>query len=729
MSPRKESTSLTIAIIVTVLTLVVFLFLFLFLGINHRKDVYEDAKKLAIEISRKAAFETQVYLSSAVMTARSFEQKSQLLRKLGGDRDEIDKMLKEAIVRNPNFMGAWTMWEPNAFDSKDRFYTNNQMYDTNGTMSICYFKLGDSLLYERNEPSDFFEDFYAIPKANKKELIIDPFYYQYHGHPYIFYQTSAVVPVMDDTLFLGVFGVDIELDTLMAKLNKVKLYETGYLALISNNGIIVSHRDTSFIDKNINLFIQDSDSDTYKAIKQGRELALETKSEFTGFDVFRFFYPIKVGRGDNPWSMMVEIPIEEATVRSKQLFYIAIGTLLIGLSLLLYLIINISDRRRYEKEILAAKAKAEESNRLKTAFLNNISHEIRTPLNGILGFSELLIDSDLDAEQAKVYKDIIHNSSNQLLSIISNVIELSKIQSSQIEKIIKEFEIEKTILKVVETYNPALKEKNLKLVLNFPETDQPLLISTDESKLKQVLSYLINNAIKFTNSGSVEIGFYDQGNSFLFYVMDTGIGIKQENFNNIFKYFNQEDSSMNRNFGGLGVGLSISKSYIDLLGGSIRFESEVNKGTTFYFTLPNLQLKQTDIKNLHDGLSEKSKFTILIAEDEKHNYILLKEILSNSGIKTIWAANGEEAIEICKKNPDIKLVFMDIKMPVLNGFEATKVIKAENRKIPVVAVTGNYTAQEVSNKIIFDSIITKPVKREDIVNALKMAAQRNQEKH
>jgi len=610
MSARRGNTSLTIAIMVTIVTAVLFLFLFLFIGINHRRDVYEDAKKLAIEISRKAAFETEVYLSSAVMTARSFEQRAQLIRKLGGTRDEIDNMLKKAIIRNPNFMGAWTMWEPNAFDKNDKLYVHNELYDTTGTMCLCYFKVGDSLLFERNDPMDYFEDFYAIPKATKKELIIDPFYYQYHGHPFIFYQTSAVVPVMEDTIFLGVFGVDIELDTLMAKLNNVQLYESGYLSLISNNGIIVSHRDTSFIDKKITSFIQEPDSNTFRTISLGKELAIETKSEFTGKEVFRFFYPIKIGGGDTPWSMMVEIPIEEATTRSKQLFYIAIATLIIGLLLLFYLFINIADRRRYEKEILLAKNKAEESNRLKTAFLNNISHEIRTPLNGILGFSELLIDTSLDDGQAKLYKEIIHNSSNQLLSIITNVIELSKIQSGQIEKNIKEFEINTAIKKVVETYKPALNEKGLKLVLNCPETKDKTNISNDEDKFKQVLSYLINNAIKFTGKGSVEVGYYNQGNSFLFYVMDTGTGIKQENFNNIFKYFNQEDSTMTRNYGGLGVGLSISKSYVDLLGGSIRFESEVGKGTTFYFTLPNIKLNQSYIKSMTNELPDKSHFTI-----------------------------------------------------------------------------------------------------------------------
>lgn len=675
----NEKINIRLAIAATILTAVIFLFLFLYIGFNNRKYAYEDSKRLASEVSRKAVLETEIYIDNAISIARVLREKAILLRRANVDRSFIIEMIKDALVNNPNFLAVWTMWEHNAYDNKDEYYKNLEGHDLIGNISTTYFKYKDSILIEQTQPDDYLEDYYAIPKKTRSEYFIDPYYYQYNGFPYVFYEISIVVPVIIDTTFCGVFGIDLSLDGLLSILRPVKLYETGYLCLIANSGTIVSHMDAAYIKKNIFEIIPSSEILIYEAIKSGKELSIETTSEFTGKKVFRYFYPISSSDNKNPWSMMVEIPIEEATTRSEQLLFVAFGILFLGLSLLLYLVFNIFERRKYERKIIEAKTKAEESDRLKTAFLNNISHEIRTPLNGILGFSELLTGENLNNEQTKLYKEIIHASANQLLSVITNVIELSKIQSSQIEKIVKEFEIEKTIQRVVETYAPSLKEKGLRLVLNFPESGQLIKILSDESKFKQILSYLLDNAIKFTEKGFVEIGYFNQGNSYLFYVMDSGVGIKPENYINIFKYFNQEDASLNRNFGGLGVGLSISKSYVDLLGGSIRFESEVGIGTTFYFTLPNLQLKLNDLKTLHEEISDRAKLTILIVEDQKNNYILLNEILTHSGIKTIYATNGEEAVRLCRENNDIGLIFMDIKMPVMNGFEAAKLLNLLRR--------------------------------------------------
>jgi len=585
---KKENTSLTIAIIATIFTAIVFLALFLFLGINHRKDVYADSKQIAQEISRKAAVETEIYLNTALMIARSMEKRSLLVKELGGTREHIKEILKSSLHSNPNFLAAWTLWEPNAFDGKDYLFYTDSLYNDQGTLGIGYFRYNDTVYTEVMTLADYLGPHYLKAKETKRDVVVEPYRFNYSGYKQVFFGTTVSVPIIINNEFVGAFGIDIDLENLQNKLKKIRPYNSGYLCLMSNKGRIVTHYDLSLINKNIFDFLNKNDTLSYYSIVNGSELTIETKSEFTGKKVFRFFYPIKIGRGNEPWSMMVEIPVAEATIRSKQLFYVAIGTLIVGLSLLLYLIINIADRKRYEKEILSAKLKAEESNRLKTAFLNNISHEIRTPLNGILGFSELIINSDINDEQTKVYRDILHNSSNQLLSIISNVIELSKIQACQVEKVIKEFEIEKAIEKVIETNKTALKEKGLRLIQRFPDEKQKMTITSDEDKFKQVLTYLINNSVKFTKEGFVEIGYSKQGNSYTFYVKDTGIGIKPENFNNIFKYFNQEDPTMTRNYGGLGVGLSISKSFVDLLGGSIRFESEYGKGTTFYFNLPNL---------------------------------------------------------------------------------------------------------------------------------------------
>ncbi len=713
----KARPSLLIAFIATVFTAFAFIFLFFFIGYNQRNNAYEDSKLLAKEISRKAAFETQVYLASALMTARSIDQRAQIIRKYNGDRKEIVNLLRNTLVRNPNFMGAWTMWEPNAYDNKDKLFTNDTLYDKNGAFCVCFFKNQDRIYYEKNDPNDYLADYYTVPQKTLKELILDPFTYQYHGHPFIFYQTSAVVPIIVDNKFLGVFGIDISLKQLRADLIQKKVYKTGYLSLISNNGTIVTHLDSNWVDKNFFELLQDRDSLTKKNIVEGNEYAIETKSEFTSKEVFRFFYPIKVGNGSNPWSMMVEIPIEEATIRSKQLWYIAIGTIIVGLSLLIYLIFNILERRKYERDILIAKQHAEESDRLKSAFLNNISHEIRTPLNGIMGFTELIADAKTSEKQAQDYKEIIRSSSNQLLSVISNVLELSKIQAGNVEVNFSTFDIEKTILNLIASFSYEIKEKQLTLETNFPAKNEQRLINSDEDKFQQILSNLINNAIKFTSKGGIEVGYLRLNDAFQFFVKDTGVGIKPENAKKIYQFFTQEDQSLSRSFGGLGVGLSIAKSYVELLNGTISFESQPGTGTTFFFTLPRITSKVTKSEEMDkspDLIALKHDQTVLVVEDEEFNLFLMKEILKNSGIVTLTASNGAEAVEICQKDSTVDLVLMDIRMPVMNGYEATKIIKSIRKDLPVIAVTAFTQAQDSSQKNIFDSFISKPYVKDEV---------------
>jgi PAS domain S-box-containing protein len=364
MIQRKTHTSLLVAFFAAILTALLFVFLFFIIGVKSRKYTYEDSKLLAREISHKAASETMVYLSSALLTARSLEEKALIYRKVAGDRDDINQMLKDAVNQNSNFMGAWTMWEPNAFDNRDREYRHDTLYDQNGTMSIAFFKFKDSFLFEKNDPQDFFKDFYIKPQLSRKELVLEPYHYQYHGHEYVFYQTSAVVPVFVDSTFVGVFGIDINLDSLQQKLNRIRLYETGFLSLISGKGIIISHIDSSRINRNFFSFLKTSDRKKYASLDEGKELTIETKSEFSGENVFRFFYPVSVGRGARPWYIMVEIPIKKATIRSLQLLNIAYATLILGLLLLTYMIVNIFDRRRYEKDILDSMNRVEESNRI-----------------------------------------------------------------------------------------------------------------------------------------------------------------------------------------------------------------------------------------------------------------------------------------------------------------------------------------------------------------------------
>ena len=589
--PKKTSSSnIIVAFVATAITALLLFFLIILIGVGQRKYAYDDSKRLASEVSRKAVLETEIYFSNALAVARTLKEKSLILKEAKAERSIMTRILKESLNKNPNFLAVWTMWEHDAYDGKDNSYRGEADYDSVGNLSTTYFKYNDTILVEETEPDDYFEDYYTIPKSTRAELIIEPYNYKYEGFPYVFYEISVVVPIFVDSTFAGVFGVDISLEALQSKLNRTKLYSTGYLSLISPSGIIVSHADTSIVRRNILEFIPATDTLTYNTIAFGKELEVETVSEFSGKKVIRYFYPISGSGSAKPWSMMVEIPIEEVTIRSRQLFYVAGGIMVLGISLLVYLVHNIVVQRKYERSLLAAKQRAEESDALKTIFLHNISHEIRTPLNGILGFSELIAAGNTTSEQNHNYSRIIRNSSNQLLATITNVLNISKIQSGQILVILTEVEIAKQLNLAVKSQIDMAIAKGIELIVSIPVTLENIYLLSDESKLQHIMSNLISNAIKFTEEGFVEVGLQESESDLVIYVRDTGIGIAKEQLSRIFGCFSQADDTISQRFGGTGVGLAISKAYVEALGGKIWFESEFGKGSTFSFSLPKTAL-------------------------------------------------------------------------------------------------------------------------------------------
>lgn len=364
MEGIKPYTSSRTAFFAALLAAIVFVFLFFFLGINQRKHTYEDAKQLAKEISRNAARETELFFKTSFDKARSIAQSATIYQKTGADRQEVVELLKSATLSNPSFLAVWTMWEHNAYDGKDDLYQKNQIYDTLGNFSVTFFRRNDTLYIEETQPDDYFEDYYTIPKETQKEYIIEPYFYIYDGYPYVYYETSIVIPLFADSSFLGVVGLDLNLDSLQRNLQKIKPFNSGYLSLISYQGQIISHLDTSFITKNFYEYLRNDDTLTKVQIEKGIEFSLETISEFTGKKVFRFFYPFNIGIKERPWSMMVEIPIEDATQRTKVLIIAAFSIMVIGLALIFFLIFNILDRKRYEQAILEALNEIESKNRI-----------------------------------------------------------------------------------------------------------------------------------------------------------------------------------------------------------------------------------------------------------------------------------------------------------------------------------------------------------------------------
>ncbi len=372
---------------------------------------------------------------------------------------------------------------------------------------------------------------------------------------------------------------------------------------------------------------------------------------------------------------------------------------------------DITERKHAEQELIIAKERAEESDNLKTAFLQNMSHEIRTPLNGIIGFSRMLNSDNLSKEDVQEFTNIISVSGERLIEIVNNVLEMSKIQTGQVEIVSKPIVINYLFSDLFDFFSNSAKEKNINL--NYHSSgDINKTIYSDEGKLHQILTNLINNAIKFTHSGRIDYGYEIIDNYIQFYVKDTGVGIPEELHEKIFDRFIQAEQSISRSYEGAGLGLAICKGLVEMLGGSIRVESEINKGTTFYFTLPyNEEFAQTQEDEENPENSVKYvKGKILIAEDDWVSSRYLIRFFEDANITVIHAVNGEQAVELVINTPDIDMIMMDIQMPVMDGFEAAKLIKNMRPDLTIIAQTA-YAFVEEKHKILsagFDDYISKP---------------------
>jgi signal transduction histidine kinase len=374
-------------------------------------------------------------------------------------------------------------------------------------------------------------------------------------------------------------------------------------------------------------------------------------------------------------------------------------------------------------ELQIAKEKAEESVRLKTAFLNNISHEIRTPLNGILGFGQLISNGQLLPTEKAKYLSMLDESSNRLITTVTNFIDISQLQSKS-QTVFKLTIIPENIIEeIVSIFKARNKKSGLNINYQTPINTYDIHLITDKELLHKILFHLVENAVKFTQEGNISIGFEREGTNLIFFIKDTGIGIENSKKELIFNEFAQGDSSSSRGYEGSGLGLSVAKGYVELLGGKIWLESELGKGSTFYFSLP-LQSDENEIVTIIQEKELKTTNglnTILVAEDDAINYFLLKMILKNDNLILLHAENGKEALDMCKENASIQLILMDLKMPVMNGFEATQEIKKLRNDLPIIALTA-YTENEVRQQAMqagCNDFITKPVNKAILFGKLK----------
>ncbi len=391
--------------------------------------------------------------------------------------------------------------------------------------------------------------------------------------------------------------------------------------------------------------------------------------------------------------------------------------------------VDITERKKAQLELIHAKEKAEESDRLKSAFLTNMSHELRTPLNAIIGFSSLMVETGPDKDTPS-YCSIILKSGQHLLSLVEDIFDTTMIETGQIKINYENTEITellKEIKGIIHGERIIENKTGIEFILSG-NTENPMYMVTDSRKLKQVLLNLLRNAFKFTKSGSIEFGFTEKkdtaNNWFLFYVKDTGIGIDKKYHETIFNIFRQIDDTHTRKFGGMGIGLSIAKKMVEILGGKIWVESEPDKGSVFYFTLPALPDDIENVTNKEDNevtmTNNYTGKTILIAEDEPSNFDFLKILLTRKNFKVLWAKDGREAVKMCENDPSINLVLMDIKMPLLNGYEATRLIKTFRPELPIIAQTAYamITDKQEAEEAGCDGYLSKPIRIKQVMEII-----------
>ena len=373
---------------------------------------------------------------------------------------------------------------------------------------------------------------------------------------------------------------------------------------------------------------------------------------------------------------------------------------------------------KINNELIVAKNKAEESDKLKSAFLANMSHEIRTPLNGIIGFSTLLRDPDLPKKKADTFLHIIESSGMQLLNIINDILDISKIEAGQMFISLKAVNISELLKELHQQFLKETELKNLDFILHPEHLDENIIIRTDENRLRQIFGNLLSNAIKFTSEGRIEFGMSVRGNSLEFFITDSGIGIAEEDQSLIFEPFRKVSTTVTQLYSGTGLGLAISKALAEKLGGSIYLSSEPDKGATFTLTIPFLE--NNEIENQINTKTESNtdnpmeQKTILVAEDEIYNFYYIQELLKPLKVTILHANNGLEAVEFAKNNPEISLVLMDLRMPEMDGLEATKQIKDLRPLLPVIAQTA-YASREDTEKAKaygFDYYLSKPIVRD-----------------
>jgi len=464
-----------------------------------------------------------------------------------------------------------------------------------------------------------------------------------------------------------------------------------------------------------------------------------SRKEFLNFGQYELFHPDDRGRMEEEAKVlfMEGSSSHEYRIRHKKGYYLDMSSKLVLVKgqegesdLVLFITRDITERNRTITELEQAKEHAEESDMLKSAFLANMSHEIRTPMNSIVGFSNLLVNPGLDEAARIMYVQRIVRNSELLLALISDIIDLAKIESNQLPLVYGKQKLS-VLLAEVRQYardeTSRMNKNRLEIVMDPQENDCE--IETDVVRISQIMKNLVNNAIKFTESGKVRIGCKDSDKKqhVILYVEDTGLGISAQNFNLIFDQFRQIDGSNTRKFGGTGLGLAICKNLVEMMGGKIWVESTEGMGALFQVELPRkaILIEETAITRKPETgftMVPGKGIRIMVVDDEQDSLELFHEILSGMGHEVLRASSGFEALEQLEKNPLPDLVFMDDQMSVLSGTETMKIIRGRYDNLKVVVQSAHALVGDRARflKQGFDAYLPKPFSAEQLNDILSL---------
>ncbi|OQX97354.1 MAG: hypothetical protein B6I20_12815 [Bacteroidetes bacterium 4572_117] len=557
----------------------------------------------------------------------------------------------------------------------------------------------------------------------------------------LFYQKSIKIKEkLDDQL--GIIESSVMLAMVYRKTNNLKKAK-----ILLNKSLIIANSRTPYhllskINKEISL-VYETAGNFESAFKYYKVYsALEDSIALRRYNNELYEMRIKLDNKDKDEhikKLEEEKRIEQKALVNQKKYTVSVAALLFVATILIIIIAwllrlrvkaikDLSKKNIYleatEKSLIKQKERAEQADKAKSVFLANMSHEIRSPMNAIIGFSDILIKKLQINTKAVEFLGYIKQSGNSLLSLIDDIIDIAKIEAGQLKLRKQPFGINLMMNELLVSFQTILEQSNndkTKITLNIPKGSENTIINSDELRLKQVLTNFLSNAIKFTDEGVIEFGYnFLNGDNILFHTKDTGIGIPKKQQDIIFRRFGQVEDTYTRNYKGTGLGLAISQSIINLLDGEIWVDSEPGNGSSFYFKIPVEKLngtKNNDTATKYNNFNWGGKL-ILIVEDDPLSFKLLDSVLKDTLAKTILVKNGLEAVDMVKNNKEIDLVLMDIKLPELNGFEATKEIKTLKSNLPIMAVSAYAMPGEIekSEEAGCDSFVTKPFNINDLLN-------------